>query len=106
MKNGKSGVQILKEGDLAVVGPGVLHCINSILGDYEHIVVQVPSAFQYGFDFKQTVKPPSDYDEDKLKLEAKIELEGYKMQKRFEPSLFKKPLYLQFANCIKKQNRG
>lgn len=70
VRNGKSQVKILKEGDLAVVGPGVAHCINSIIGEYEHIVAQVPSAFQYGFGFKAIVTPPDDYDTDLLQKEA------------------------------------
>ena len=70
VKGGKSQVKILREGELAVVGPGVLHSINSISGEYEHIVSQVPSAFQYGFGFKQIVEPPQDYDEERLGQEA------------------------------------
>ncbi len=70
VRNGKSQIKILKEGDLAVVGPGVAHCINSIIGEYEHIVTQVPSAFQYGFGFKSIVTPPEDYNEETLKQEA------------------------------------
>ena len=70
VKNGKSCVKILKQGELAVVGPGVQHCVNSILGEYEHIVVQIPSAFQYGFSFKSIVEPPEDYNEEQLKQEA------------------------------------
>lgn len=73
VKNGKSGVKILKQGELAVVGPGVQHCVNSIKGEYEHIVVQIPSAFQYGFSFKSVVEPPEDYNEEQLLHEA-IEL--------------------------------
>lgn len=78
VKGGKSRVQILKEGDLAVVGPGVMHCINSILGEYEHIVAQVPSAFQYGYGFKAIVDPPEDYDMKALELQALHELAEYK----------------------------
>lgn len=80
VKGGKSKVQILKEGDLAVVGPGVLHCVNSILGEYEHIVAQVPSAFQYGFSFKSIVEPPEDYNETLLEEEAFRELEEYRKE--------------------------
>ena len=70
VKNGKSQVKILREGELAVVSQSVAHCVNSILGEYEHIVAQVPSAFQYGLAFKQTVNPPEDYDTERLKNEA------------------------------------
>lgn len=78
VKNNKSDVKILKQGDLAVVGPGVKHCVNSILGEYEHIVVQIPSAFQYGFSFKSIVDPPEDYDSQKLEQEAFELLSGIK----------------------------
>ena len=74
VKEGKSCVKILKEGELAVVGPGVAHCVNSILGEYEHIVAQVPSAFQYGFSFKSIVDTPEDYNEEILQKKAFEEL--------------------------------
>ena len=51
VKDGKTQIKILDEGELAVIGAGVPHCINSVMGEYEHIVAQVPSAFQYGFGF-------------------------------------------------------
>ncbi len=70
IKDGKSTIKVLKEGDMAVVDPGVAHCVNSILGEYEHIVAQVPSAFQYGFGFKMNVDIPDDYDEQRLQNEA------------------------------------
>lgn len=76
VKNGKSCIKILKEGDLAVVDPGVAHCVNSVHGEYEHIVAQVPSAFQYGFGFKMSIKPPEDYDEERLQKEAFEALEN------------------------------
>lgn len=70
VKDGKSCIKILKEGDLAIVGPGVSHCVNSILGEYEHIVAQVPSAFQYGFNFKCIVDVPEDYNQKELEEKA------------------------------------
>ena len=70
VKEGKSCIKLLKEGDLAIVGPGVSHCVNSILGEYEHIVAQVPSAFQYGFNFKSIVETPQDYDKEALEQKA------------------------------------
>ncbi len=79
VKDGKSCIKILEEGDLAIVGPGVAHCVNSILGEYEHIVTQVPSAFQYGFDFKSIVDEPEDYDAKLLEQKAIALLEGYKL---------------------------
>lgn len=78
VKGGKSQVKILKEGDLAVISPSVMHSVNSVAGKYEHICAQVPSAFQYGFSFKQIVDPPKDYDEARLTGIAKEELAEYK----------------------------
>ncbi len=70
VKDGKGQIKVLEEGDLAVISPGVAHCINSIKGNYEHICTQVPSAFQYSFGFKQIVEPPSDYSEEKMTAKA------------------------------------
>lgn len=78
VKEGKSQIKILKEGDLAVVGPDVMHSVNSISGEYEHIVTQVPSAFQYGLSFKQIVTPPQDFNEDILTQDAQGKLRKYK----------------------------
>lgn len=47
-------VHVLEAGDLAVVEPDVVHCVSAFQGPYEHLCAQVPSAFQYGFMFKQT----------------------------------------------------
>ena len=52
MQNGKSIHKNLKEGEMLIVEPGTFHCVNTILGEYEHICIQIPSAFQYGFEFK------------------------------------------------------
>lgn len=71
VKDGKPKVKILKEGDLAVIDPGVEHCVNSVLGEYEHIVVQVPSAFQYGFDFKCITKEPDGFNAEEITQNAK-----------------------------------
>lgn len=81
IKDGKSTIKILKEGDMAVVDPGVAHCVNSILGEYEHIVAQVPSAFQYGFGFKMGVDVPDDYDEQRLQQEAFNEFDKLQQEK-------------------------
>ncbi len=81
IKDGKSTIKILKEGDMAVVDPGVAHCVNSILGEYEHIVAQVPSAFQYGFGFKMNVDIPDDYDEQRLQQEAFNEFDKLQQEK-------------------------
>lgn len=79
VKDGKSQIKILKEGDLAVISPSVMHSVNSVAGEYEHVCAQVPSAFQYGFNFKEIVEHlPEDYDETRLGEQAKQELEEYK----------------------------
>ena len=75
VRNGKPETKIIKEGDLAVIDPGVEHCVNSVIGEYEHIVVQVPSAFQYGFDFKCITKEPEGFDKEAFTREAKFALE-------------------------------
>ena len=70
VKEGKPQIRIIKEGDLAVVGAGVSHCVAGVLGEYEHIVAQVPSAFQYGYGFKLISEPPIGYDDKSLKQES------------------------------------
>lgn len=70
VKNGKPEVKVLKEGDMAVIAPSVAHCINSIMGEYEQIVTQIPSAFQYGFGFKRNYDMPEGYTEKDLVVEA------------------------------------
>jgi mannose-6-phosphate isomerase-like protein (cupin superfamily) len=79
IKDGKSKIELLRQGEMAVVGPGVEHCVNSVLGEYEHIAIQVPSAFQYGFNFKVPVTPPEDYDESILQKEALEALNEYNL---------------------------
>ena len=74
VRNGKPEIKILKEGDLAVIDAGVEHCVNSVLGEYEQIVVQVPSAFQYGFDFKCETPEPEGYSKEAFTKEAQIAL--------------------------------
>ncbi len=60
IREGKPHISILKAGDMAVIEPGVAHCVLAVNGPYEHLVFQVPSSFQYGFLFKDT-KNYSDY---------------------------------------------
>ncbi|MBO5948300.1 hypothetical protein J6Q66_05635, partial [bacterium] len=74
LQDGKPEVKILKEGELAVIDGGVEHCVSSVLGEYEQIVVQVPSVFQYGFDFKQEVPLPEGYDVQDLNALASEKL--------------------------------
>lgn len=71
VKDGKPEVKILKEGDLAVIDPGVEHCVDSVLGEYEHIVAQVPSAFQYEFEFKCITEEPEGFNKEAFTNEAK-----------------------------------
>jgi hypothetical protein len=53
MQNDKPCLSFLEPGDMAVISPGVAHCVLAVQGDYEHMCFQVPSAFQYGFLFKE-----------------------------------------------------
>ena len=80
VKGDKPQICILKEGDLAIIGPGVKHCINSIMGEYEQVVTQVPSSFQYGFGFKQLEKFPHDFNERTLDSEANEKLKEYRKE--------------------------
>ena len=70
VKDDDPKINILKEGDLVVVGPRVKHCIHSVKGEYEHIAVQIPSAFQYGFSFKRPENFPEGFDTTVLDKEA------------------------------------
>lgn len=75
IKDNKPTVKILKEGDLAIIAPSVEHCVNSVVGEYEQIVAQVPSAFQYGFGFKCI--SDFQYNEAELTQVAKSELKNF-----------------------------
>ena len=72
-KDPKEDIMILKEGDLAIVEPGVHHCVHSIIGNYEHICVQIPSVFHYGEHFKIPVE--DDYMPEEVTKAAKEMLE-------------------------------
>lgn len=69
---GKPWIHLLHAGDLAVVQPGLAHCILAAAGDYEHVVVQTPSTFQYGLAFKKDEPFPRDRAE--LEERARREL--------------------------------
>ena len=73
LKDGKPTVKIIKQGEVAVISPGVVHCVNSIIGEYEQLVSQVPSAFQYGFGFKEEVGE-NGFDMQSLSKEAEKDL--------------------------------
>jgi hypothetical protein len=49
---GKPQITYLNAGDMAVINPGVTHAVIAADGPYEHLCFQIPSAFQYGFLFK------------------------------------------------------
>ena len=40
---------------MAIIPPDTPHCVTSVKGNYEHLVAQVPSAFQYGFRCKRNL---------------------------------------------------
>lgn len=70
MQKGSPQLTFLKEGDLAVISPDVPHCVMAMQGDYEHICLQVPSAFQYGFLFKEGQSFESFGTDEKTILDA------------------------------------
>ncbi len=59
LRDGKPVLHLLAAGDMALVEPGVMHSVLAVNGDYEQLVFQVPSTFQYGFRFKES----HDYQE-------------------------------------------
>lgn len=73
LKDGKPTVKLIKQGEVVVINPGVVHCVNSVIGEYEQLVSQIPSAFQYGFGFKEEVDE-NGYDMNALTKEASSEL--------------------------------
>ena len=73
LKDGKPTVKLIKQGEVVVINPGVVHCVNSVIGEYEQLVSQIPSAFQYGFGFKEEVDE-NGYDMNALTQEATSEL--------------------------------
>lgn len=56
IRQGKPAYTFMEPGDMAVIDPGVAHCVLAAEGDYDHLCFQVPSAFQYGFLFKNELK--------------------------------------------------
>lgn len=66
---------ILKEGEGIVIQPGVKHCMSAAKGKYEHLCCQIPSTFQYGFDFKIPQSFPDGYSEQKASEDAVEKLE-------------------------------
>lgn len=74
VRDGVPKIKVLREGELAVIPPNTPHCVNSVMGEYEQVVSQIPSAFQYGLGFKQAYDLPSGYSQEKLEEDAKQEL--------------------------------
>lgn len=74
VRDGVPQVKILREGELAVIPPNTPHCVNSVMGEYEQVVSQIPSAFQYGLAFKQNMDMPYGYTEEQLEQDARKEL--------------------------------
>ncbi|MBI4597811.1 MAG: hypothetical protein HY737_05365, partial [Candidatus Omnitrophica bacterium] len=57
--HGQPHVTILRAGEMAVVAPETVHEVVAVEGPYDHLVLQTPSTFQYGFWFKDAVRPES-----------------------------------------------
>lgn len=74
VRDGVPKIKVLREGELAVIPPNTPHCVNSVMGEYEQVVSQIPSAFQYGFGFKQNYDLPYGYTHEALEEQAKKEL--------------------------------
>ena len=74
VRDGIPQIKILKAGELAVIPPNTPHCVNSVMGEYEQVVSQIPSAFQYGLVFKQNCDLPAGYSEEALEQQARKEL--------------------------------
>lgn len=74
VRNGKPQIKVLKEGELAIIPPNTPHCVNSVMGEYEQVVSQIPSAFQYGLIFKENMDLPKGYTEKQMEEMAKEEL--------------------------------
>ena len=74
VRNGVPQIKVLREGEMAVIPPNTPHCVNSVMGEYEQVVSQIPSAFQYGLAFKQNYDLPQGYTEEALEDQARKEL--------------------------------
>ena len=57
-ENGEIKVNIMGPGDMMIVKDEMSHTIIAAKGPYKHLAIQVPSTFQYGFDFKRTLDLP------------------------------------------------
>ncbi|MCE1245185.1 MAG: hypothetical protein LWY06_00930 [Firmicutes bacterium] len=72
IRDGQPTLTFMKQGDMAVISPGIAHCVLAMNGDYEHICFQVPSAFQYGFLFKDELNYESFNTDEKVLLDAAL----------------------------------
>jgi len=54
-KKGEQKVMLLNKGDMILIKDEVQHALISTKGEYEHLVFQSPSTFQYGLSFKENV---------------------------------------------------
>ena len=62
IKKGIPHMVFLRAGDMAIVEPGTTHAIFVVGRQYyEHLALQIPSTFQYGFMFKEDVSPEQYY---------------------------------------------
>lgn len=80
-ENNTLKTKLYKKGELVVIGPGISHRVNSVSGNYEHVVLQLPSAFQYGFGFKENVDLPpgcnlEEIEQNALNLLTKMQENG------------------------------
>ncbi|MFH1791151.1 MAG: HAD-IA family hydrolase, partial [Candidatus Omnitrophota bacterium] len=55
MRNGIPVLEYLHPGDMVAVEPGTIHEILAVQTPYEHLVIQIPTAFQYGLLFKEDI---------------------------------------------------
>ena len=57
-EGGAPRINILKAGDMLIAKDGIPHTIVAAKGPYKHLAIQIPSTFQYGFEFKQNLTTP------------------------------------------------
>ncbi|MDO8603782.1 MAG: glycogen/starch synthase [Candidatus Omnitrophota bacterium] len=51
-------INILRAGGMLIAKDGVPHTILAAKGPYKHLAIQIPSTFQYGFEYKQNLTAP------------------------------------------------
>jgi hypothetical protein len=57
IKDSKPHFIFLHPGDMVIVNPGTVHAIIAAETPYEHLVIQIPTVFQYGYWFKENIPP-------------------------------------------------